>query len=353
MTRKSYFNQRTATEMRDLLMKQFSRGRGLTERILDLHPADECLEVRVRITPGRFFRGNRTGSEASRKAMKHGDLIKLSQPELQREAYHTSETPMDVIARDFKELEETREDEIQFIGYQWRPVQGNDREPRIVPFVSLPEAVRLFEYAEEMTGGITVQPYDDSMRVGREGANIITSVPSRTRKKARYGLTLEHVPIKARKERKAVVWSLRPKYTGSTGEPKDTQYSFCYTYDHQRQESDRVVFNRHDIAAYLAVIKHEEARGNLTPMEMNPFALPSQLMADFYNRLNNNVLIFDPSLQPLDKRRRLHLDEKCILLARAIGVLGHDATIERDFLKDGELKDYDWSIPGLKHEPKH
>ncbi|MEK6819423.1 MAG: hypothetical protein AABY10_05840, partial [Nanoarchaeota archaeon] len=92
--------------------------------------------------------------------------------------------------------------------------------------------------------------------------------------------------------------------------------------------------------------KNYLADHNMTPMEMNPFALTSRHGASFYNRLNNNVVIFDPSLRSKHKHRKLHLAEKCILWARAIGKFGHDDIAFWDPSRDGKLKDYDWSISG-------
>jgi len=84
----------------------------------------------------------------------------------------------------------------------------------------------------------------------------------------------------------------------------------------------------------------------MTPMEMNPFALISKFEKEFAMKLDNNIIIFDPSLRSREKTRHLHLAEKCILLARSIGVFGHDSTMYWDPVRDGRLKDYDWRIPG-------
>jgi len=59
--------------------------------------------------------------------------------------------------------------------------------------------------------------------------------------------------------------------------------------------------------------------------------------------LNNNVLIYDPSLQSKDKLRKPHIVEKSVLLARAIRVFGHDETAYCDPVRDGKLRDYVWT----------
>lgn len=291
------------------------------------------------ITPIRFFQRGVSGVEASRKCYKHGDFVALSQPRTQWQAYQTKEIPLAIRARDFSRLGKMQEEDINFVGYTWYPVQGKDRRKRVVPFVWVPEAVRLFAYAENMTGGIEVKSYEEARRVKTEGAEAVCRVPSRTRKRGRYTLKLNHVPIDGSTERRAVCWSLRSQYAEGQ-ETLHSQYNIRYTYEMDREASDVFTFYPQDIAAYIAVIKHFNAQHNLTPIEMSPLALPSQKTMHFYNKLCNNVLVHDDTLDSKDKLRKLHIDEKSILIARSMGVYGHDATLFWDPARDGRLKDY-------------
>jgi len=84
----------------------------------------------------------------------------------------------------------------------------------------------------------------------------------------------------------------------------------------------------------------------MTTMEMNPFMLVSRLGAEFCNKLNNNVLIYDPTLSGKEKTRKPHIYEESKLIARAIGHFGHDDFAFWDWERDGKPQDYDWSIPG-------
>ena len=81
---------------------------------------------------------------------------------------------------------------------------------------------------------------------------------------------------------------------------------------------------------------------------MNPFALPSRHQAEFYRKLSNNLLVYDPTLTSKSKLRKPHLAEKSILLCRALAKFGNDDFAFWDPERDGRLKDYDWSIPGEK-----
>ena len=217
--KKSFFRERSAKEIRDLNLKSHSHQKGLVKKILSLNTSREALEIRVRITPNKFFKNTNSSAEASRKCYKHGDKIRLSQPFSQSGAYNFNGTPLSIRANDFHKLTIMKEEEINFVGYSFRPVQGRDRRKRVVPFVWLPEAIRLFGYAENMTidkvsgkKGISITPYADSKKVNFEGANIICTVPSRTKKNNRYKIKLENVPVTGNDERKAIIWSLKSSY---------------------------------------------------------------------------------------------------------------------------------------------
>jgi len=348
MATKSFFRERTAAQIRMLKVKQVYSQRGLVKRILELNPSEEGLELRVRIIPGRFFKNTASHAEASRKCYRFGELISLSQPERQKDAYECREIPLAVRARDFmKNLENRKEEDIHYIGYSFRPVQGRDRRKRVVPFAWLLEAARLYAYAGNRSYGITVNPYDDAARVRKEGASIFCDVPSRTRKKPRYVIRLDNVPVKGTNERMAVVWGIKSDFKI---DPEHSKWNIRYTWAHDREGRDRFTFYPHDIAAYIAVMMKYYEKHNLTPLEMNPFALPSKKeVEEFYKKLCNNVVIFDPTLSSSGKSRKrttrkLHIAEKSILIARSISVLGHDESMYWEPSRDGLLENYNWTI---------
>ena len=336
------------SDIKDMKTSQVMVQRGLVDRIDSLNPNTEALIVRAQLIPGRFFKGVSSGAEAARKCYKHGDLIALSQPETQQQAYACNRIPLAIRKEDFSKLQEMKEDEINFQGYSFRPVQGRDRRKRVVHFTWLPEATRLFAYAENMTyykdkdgvkKGIQVVSYTDARRVAFEGATILCMVPSRTRKKQRYKIRVENVPVEGVTERRAIVLGLKSDFEVNS---EHSEYNIRYTWENDREGSDIFTFYPHDTAAYIAIAGHFWRRHNLTPMEMNPFALPSRHQTRFYMKLENNILVVDPSLSSKDKLRKLYLAEKSILLARAIGKFGHDDFSFWSPERDGKLKDYNW-----------
>jgi hypothetical protein len=348
MAKKSFFRERTVPQIRALHTSQASRQRALVKRIDSLDPVEEALIVRTQLIPGRFYRGVETGAEASRKCLKHGDKIVLAHPATKDECYHSPLIPLQIRARDFAKLEEMREEDINFVGYSVRPGWG-DRTRRVTPFVFLPEGLRLFAYSENMAAGIEVKSYPDAKRVAREGADVVVSVPSRTKKQPRYQYRLVHVPMVRSPHNLATVLTLRPAVLQKGGEPargRTAHEDFLarYTYESDPESSAEIVTYPHDVAAYLGIVKDELEKHNMTPMEMNPHALFSRRGAKFAKKLCNNVLIYDPTLRGKEKLRKLHLAEKSILLARAIGEFGHDEIAFWEPARDGRLKDYDWGF---------
>jgi len=339
MTKKSFFRERSVAGIRSLNPRKVYTQRDLVRRILDLSPED-ALELRFPLIPADFRR-ELSGREASRKYHKHGIYIKLDFPVTRADAYRSREIPLQIRARTLDKLRRVREHELFALGFYWYPVQSRDRRKRIVPFSTILEGARLFAYAEKMTRGIEVEPYADSRRVARDGAEILCRVPSRTKKKQRYRDKLVHVPVVVNEKGLAISSSLKSDFEIS---PENREYDIRYTWEDDREGSERFVFYPQDIAAYMAIIRRFNEKHNLAPLVFNPLALPSRFEAEFYRKLGNNILIYDPTLSSKHKLRKLHLPEKSILLARTISVLGHDKTMYWDFERDGKIDDYEWQV---------
>lgn len=366
--RKAFFQERTPSEIRKLSVSQGYTHKDLIQKIDDLDPDSDALEIRTIMIPHRFRRGN-TSADASRKCYKHGSLIGLLQPNGLEESYGWSDIPLDLRAQSFKALEDMNQADINYVGYSFRPVFGRDRGKRVVPFVNLPEGARLFTYAEnnskfkqrdKSTGnmiekrGVKVDAYPDARRVLSEGASVVVHVPSRSEKKPKYTFGLKHVPyvsnppLGERNYGLSVSLALAPSLVSNEdgfvdGRTEHTKYDIRYTASDSQEGSPLVRFAPQDVAGYLGVVKKQlSEEHNITGLTFNPFALPSQHQADFYGKLNNNVLIFDPSLGSKDKLRKLHLAEKSILLARAVGHFGHDDFAYWDPVRDGVYKDFNW-----------
>ncbi len=347
MIRKAFFMERTARQIAELRTKPVYKQRGLVEKIADLD-LDCGLVVSCQLVPGNFFRNVDSSYEASRKCYKHGEMLRLGHPETKADCDKSPTIPLQLRAEVLSALKGLKEEEISYIGFSFKPSWG-DRLERRVPFLWSPEALRLFAYSESTQDGITVKAYKDAERVKLEGATVLAKVPSRRKDVPEYLFRMLHVPIVRSQHNLATVLMLKPAQlqegarTVSPRIPHDSA-NIRYPYETDPEASEVITFYPHDIAAYLGVIRDETRKHNITPLEMNPFALFSRKGAEFYKRLCNNVIVYDPSISTKDHLRKLHLAEKSILLGRAIGKFGHDEIAYWEPSRDGKLKDYDWGI---------
>ena len=354
MARKGFFTERTVPQIRDLNTRRVHTQRGLVSRVDDLDPASDGLIIYNQLTPGRFFQGGVDSATASRRNLRKGRYIPLYQPRNLVEALKDPRIPLqfrqESINAAFKGV---REEEIQAVGFSFVPIRGKDLKQRQVPFYIGPEGVRIFTYSENAgehpgvvgeNAGIEIVPYADARRIAREGGKVTVRVPSRSRKQGKYEMKFTNFPLDSTTDRfhnpRAEIWGLNRDYVVW---PKDAFWRFGYTDGEAWEASDKEQFIPQDVAAYVAVAGRELTQNrNWTPLEMNPFALPSAKQAEFYTKLRNNILMFDPSIDRKDHLRRPHLDEISMLLARQAAVKGHDETMFWDWNRDGKLRDYDW-----------
>lgn len=345
MERKSFFKKRTPRGMHEQLqMKKVYWQRGLVERVWDLQD-NEGIILMSPIIPLKFLRGSDSQATSSRKDYRWGNFLPVKQPQTQEEAHNCAPyIPLIGRMQAFDDLRGVDQRDLSYVGISWRPVQGTDRVLRIVPFDAVVDAVSILNYAHSTGTGIDVDMnYIDANIVQREGGKVICKVPSRTKKRGKYRLTLNHVPLLPGKEENAVILSLNSSFMGFEPERGTYLHDLRYASAPGRQVSDRVIFGPHEIAAYLETIREEvKCKGldGAVPLRMNPFPLPAREFFQYGQKLDNNVLIFDPTLQSKDKLRNLHLDERSIMLGRAIPVRGAWNTVYWDPQRDGPLVKY-------------
>jgi len=340
--RKKFFKQRTISQIKELKRKKAYTARDLVKKISDLNPSEESMEIRFNLVPGRFHRHTQNASEASRKAYKHGEYLALSQPTTLKEALDDQKNPRDIRIMDFKSLKDLKEEEINLLGFSFRPVHGRDREKRLVPFPWIIDGARIFAYSENNPRAeIKVNnKYTDAKRIEREGATIIVEVPSREVKKPRYTIRVNHVPIFDNNWKRAIVWSLDTDYVGKNNLEHKT-FSIRYKSTNETEGSDVKTFYPQDIAAYLAIAKDFWIKENPVPWITNPFPKPSRTLIDLDNKICNNLLIYDSSLGLRDKLRKPHIAERAIIIGRTIRSLG-SKNPAFDPEKSERLKDYEW-----------
>jgi len=110
----------------------------------------------------------------------------------------------------------------------------------------------------------------------------------------------------------------------------------------KRYAGRELYFGKHAIAAYIELARTEHAAGNPVPMQMCPFALPTQKTVDFYNRLESRVMVQEKYTDSKGKERTrtrpLSKAEKEIMLWQFVAKHGPKET----FFAADKLQGYKW-----------
>jgi len=352
--KKAFFEGRTVAEIRDLKSIRVYNQRDLVERIDCLHE-DESLILGFQIIPGRFYRNNSGGSEAARRFWKKGPILYLPQPETAEEALASNEIPLNLRRKAIDELTERlragklRQQDISLYGYSFHPVSGDERLRRVVPFCVPPEATKIFAYAETMTEGVNVRPYSRFSK--EQGATVVVDVPSRTKGRPREEFGFVHVPFLRDKHNLANSLSIRPESISTdqaTSQPDELHKISYSVREGDKEHVEEIHFFPRHVAAYLGIVRDQwkEATNFRVPpiaLIFNPFIFPSKHQADFYQKLEQNLLVYDPSLASKQMLRKPNLAEKSIILGRASVVFGHEDFCFWDSTRDGKIKAYVWN----------
>jgi hypothetical protein len=274
------------------------------------------------------------GYESARKFMKHGPEVKPRRVYSLDQAVGLGKTPVQLREEAFNAISG-----INYCGYSFVPL-GNDARKRKVGLVECLEGARLFSYSHQMGTGIKVKPYADAKRVRIDGAEVVVEVPSRTKDERRMRFKLTSVPFVDSREKYIVSLNI-----GSDHSCPSKRFNIRYRYSDDKESSGVVNICAHEIAAYLQLVQQAMQEGkNLIPLQMSQFAIPSQESVDYYLKLCNNVLVKDESLESKDQLRKPNRAEREISLWALVKALGHDRTFYADRCRDGNVKDYSWSL---------
>jgi len=273
------------------------------------------------------------GFKPTRKFRKHGEEVRIKRFRSQAHAISHGRTPVQLREQAFNAV--TDQD---YCAYSIMPL-GRDRRKRKVPLVECLEGARIYAYAHQVIGTkIKIRPYSDARRVRFEGAEVIAEVPSRTEGRERHQLKLMSVPIVDSPEKYAIVPNIGSDHSCGT-----KRFNIRYRYADDKENSGVINLCAHEIAAYFQLVQQElERNKNVIPLQMCPFAIPTQQTVDFYLNLENNVLVRDSSLKSKDKLRKPRVEEKEIALWALVKELGHDRTFYSTLSRDGPLRNYSW-----------
>ncbi|PLW79323.1 hypothetical protein C0585_08310 [Candidatus Woesearchaeota archaeon] len=345
--KKTFFKERSPGQI-----KKFSTVKNISDEYvheIEAIELDEAVILETQLIPKQNVRKKKFGKgfSPSREFRKYGGEVHIKSPTLEEIA---SFRPVD--AR-FEAMESI--DAKAYNGLVFTPFSGDDLRPRKIPLIESLEGAKLYAYAclkhrdedepfsisnyfqdKHFKSIIELFPYDDARGVEMDGAEIDVKMPSR-HKTGRYKFKLTSVPVIDNENKQKISYSFN-----STHECDSKRGIIRFKHPQAEGERNLVTLDSHDVAAYLAVIDMYSRQGNIIPLEQSQIPIPTQRTVDFYEKLNNNVLIKDNG-----KTRPLNLAEKEILLWGLVyKTQGSEKPEDHPtfFAKGTKVRDYQWRV---------
>ena len=323
--KKKFFSEPTKAEIKKLNLT--SADSNLVEIIENLE-GNQGLIIETRLVPESY--------QNPRKFLKHGPEVKI--PRIHRLEDGSVPVPVKLREETFNKIPKKA-----IAKYSTKPFFGPDLKTRNFFLDQSLEGARILSYSHHafphQSGDdclIEVHPYDIAETIAIEGATVPVVVPSRRKNVPKYEFNLISVPVINNENKFAIVNSLSTEGYGE----KAKQYSFAYKYLEDKESSHQYNWYAHGIAAYWKVAEiYWERHKNIIPLEMNPFAIPTQFTVDFYKNLINKVLMRDESIIARDRLRKPNKADINIMLWGLVNKHGHDKT----FFATEKLRNYNWS----------
>ena len=260
----------------------------LLKLIEDLDPKKEAIVVNFPIIPGGY--GSYPFFEDWMNFLKRGPVVNLRVPDSRSESIENKIGPTRLRIDAVERMNPAE----AYAGYVWDTQRSRSKNK--VHLVDCIKGAKLLAFGKKQ-GKIKVKPYTDVWNVKDFGGIFEVEVPSRSGKDP-HTVVLRSVPLPRTNEQFAVWTDLNSRHgcdlsvhDAITFSRRIPEYTFC----------------PHEIAAYLAVadyIYHEsKAKYGAGRLILIPFAMPTQLTVDFYNKTRNNMMIEEK--KKINKKLRL------------------------------------------------
>ena len=321
--KKSFFKEKTISELKAMNVWGVETPEDLVATIQELGDEDALL-LDFGLTPARF---GPDPTVASRRNLRHGFYCNLNQPYSAEQAEATTAIPLDIRQTSMDRVLARQEENVFCLGYSFRPIIGADRRRVYVPFWSVMEGCKRDTYDQwikqkfaHLGAGSSIEVYDD---------NPVVKVSSSTKGQGRYRIRWKNVCVDE-EDKRVKCWGTRPVYEG-TGDVEPTHKVYNIALG-----NDQAMIYPHDVHSHQVIVREHMREHNLLPLERSQYAIPSRMAAAFWGNLDR-VLVADNGL------RKLHIDEKSMMISRLAAVKGVDEVLFWDAERDGRIRDYEWS----------
>ncbi|RME77632.1 hypothetical protein D6774_03785 [Candidatus Woesearchaeota archaeon] len=245
------------------------------------------------------------------KFKKHARTVRLRRYRSDQEARQDQKTPVLLREEAFNAIKDPF-----FCGYSYK-ARGLDQRTVIVSLDQCVAGALLYIYDARL-GNQDITFYAQSKRVEREGCDVVVSIPSRRKKHPRYTISFHQVPFSDTEQKYALWQKMRWDHTNEHQRYRELRKKFSW----QKECSTYIPATAQPIAAYLKIINAAvNEQKNIVPLQMNPFAIPTQRTVDVYLKMYNNLLIRDEG-----GLRKPNQAESEIILWELVRQQGHDKT---------------------------
>ncbi|MBW3011551.1 hypothetical protein KY311_00020 [Candidatus Woesearchaeota archaeon] len=260
--------------------------------------------------------------------LKRGDQVNLKRYETIDDAINDAKPMWRLRKEAFQNIGDK-----EYCGYGFWGIRK--REHKKVHLVDCIKGAKLLAFSiksDKQKDQINVRKYEAAYAGKQRGGKYLVEVPSMTEDK-KYLVDLENVPFTRKRNKYSIIFDLSTRHGCE---------AFIANAFHYRYSGSELAFCPHVIAAYHKLAKEEWEKGNKTPMEVNPFAIPTKDTVDFYNKLTSQVMVKesykDDEGKERTKKRPLNKAEKEILLWKRVAKKGAMAT----FFSTSKIDTYEW-----------
>lgn len=320
MNKSQFFNKPTVTEI--------TKGKTAVEADSNL------INIITSLKENQFLRITRELNffENPKKFMRHAPDLKIAMPSTIREQIEAKKAPVIYRLQTMKNIRDP-----YYACYSHVPLKTNDRITRKISLVNCVDGAQLYAYMQNNSTSTKILDFDESLRVGKDGAQVIVSVPSRTPKESNHKIKFISLPVIDNEDKYGIAYSLRTEGHDCM-DKLVTNIAFNLPYF--KKDSHFVSFCDHEIAAYLHLIDYfHNEKQNIIPLQMSLFAIPTNEIIELKKSLENKVVIEKLNEKGQLKDYPLTESEKELFYWGAVQKYGPESTFYRKNSIDGLLKD--------------
>ncbi len=331
-----------------LSRKVKSVSRNLVERIEDLKEGESLLIMTLL---------RKHPKQTNPNYLKKGTPVVINSPKTQTQAIEwqtygvqflkkdsTEAIPLMLRAYAFNQLRAKHPGDLARIVFS-EPQWGKTRYKRVTTPNEVLEGQRIFSVYHQKMEDITAYIYCDpemAPEASIEGGKAIVKMPSRYVDGDEINFTRWHLPVVDNEFKLAIT-----QLYETSGHKSGFEFNFLNFSPKQDPETSTwMIVDRYDIAGELAIIKRAKLEGIVNahnhpiPLEMIQFPIFNQEHIDFYKRMLDSVLVWDPINE---KPRKPRYSEIAKLNFDRVLLRGYYATA---FTKanQGKVEDQNWEL---------